>query len=107
MYCIFSIFGTEGIMGIFKLRKNKRFNYVPRHYKSNGEGSPFEIKHKFDDYRKTVGPSGNIKTKFLTAWDELRNSPDRAANRRILIIAAILVLIFLYIIDFDLSIFFQ
>lgn len=94
-------------MGIFKLRKNKRFNYVPRHYKSNGEGSPFEIKHKFDDYRKTVGPSGNIKTKFLTAWDELKNSPDRAANRRILIIAAILVLIFLYIIDFDLSIFFQ
>lgn len=80
---------------------------MPRHYKSNGEGSPFEIKHKFDDYRKTVGPSGNIKTKFLTAWDELRNSPDRAANRRILIIAAILVLIFLYIIDFDLSIFFQ
>ena len=94
-------------MGIFKLRKNKRFNYVPRHYKSNGEGSPFEIKHKFDDYRKTVGPRGNIKTKFLTAWDELRNSPDRTANRRILIIAAILVLIFLYIIDFDLSIFFQ
>jgi len=94
-------------MGIFKLRKNKRFNYVPRHYKSNGVGSPFEIKHKFDDYRKTVGPSGNIKTKFLTAWDELRNSPDRAANRRILIISAILVLIFLYIIDFDLSIFFQ
>ncbi len=92
-------------MGIFKQRKNKRFNYVPRHYKSDGEGSPFEIKHKFDEYRRTVGPSGNIKTKFLTAWDELRNSADRAANRRILIIAAILVLIFLFIIEFDLSIF--
>lgn len=94
-------------MGIFKQRKNKRFNYVPRHYKSDGEGSPFEIKRKFDDYRKTVGPNGNIKTKFLTAWDELRNSADRAANRRILIIAAILVLIFLFIIEFDLSIFFN
>jgi hypothetical protein len=102
---IFSIFGIEGTMGIFKQRKNKRFNYVPRHYKSDGEGSPFEIKHKFDEYRRTVGPSGNIKTKFLTAWDELRNSADRAANRRILIIAAILVLIFLFIIEFDLSIF--
>ena len=92
-------------MGIFKTRKNKRFNYIPRHYKTNGDGSPFEIKHKFDEYRKTVGPSGNIKTKFVSAWGELRNSPDRAANRRILIIVAILILIFLFIIDFDLSIF--
>jgi len=92
-------------MGIFKLRKNKRFNYVPRHYKSSGDGSPFEIKHKFDEYRKTVGPSGNLKTKFSSAWGELRSSPDRAANRRIIIIVAILVLIFLFIIDFDLSIF--
>lgn len=92
-------------MGLFKLRKNKRFSYTPRHYDAKGEGSPFEIKHKFDDYRKTVGSSGNIKTKFLTAWDELRHSPDKAANRRILIIAVILLLIFLYLIEFDLSIF--
>ncbi len=92
-------------MGIFKLRKNKRFNYVPRHYKTNGDGNPFEIKHKFDEYRKTVGPSGNMKTKFSSAWDDLRNSPDRAVNRRIIIIIAILILIFLFIIDFDLSIF--
>ena len=104
---IFSIFGTEGIMGIFKLRKNKRFNYIPRHYKYDGEGSPFEIKRKFDKYRKTVGPDGNLKTKFMIAWDELRNSPNKAANRRVLIIAAILILIFLFIIEFDLSIFFK
>lgn len=94
-------------MGIFKQRKNKRFNYTPRHYDAKGEGSPFEIKHKFDDYRKTVGPSGGLKTKFKTAWNELRNEPDQAANRRILIIIAILILIFLFIIDFDLSIFFK
>lgn len=94
-------------MGIFKQRKNKTFNYTPRHYDAKGEGSPFKIKHKFDEYRKTVGPSGNLKSKFLAAWDELRNEPDRAANRRILIIAAILILIFLFIIDFDLSIFFK
>ena len=92
-------------MGIFKTRQNKKFNYTPRHYDDKGEGSPFEIKHKFDEYRKTIGPSGGVKHKFTSAWDELRNSPDRAANRRILIIAAILVLIFLFIIEFDLSIF--
>ena len=92
-------------MGIFKTRQNKKFNYTPRHYDAKGEGSPFEIKHKFDEYRKTVGPSGGVKHKFTSAWDELRNSPDRAANRRILIIAIILVFIFLFIIEFDLSIF--
>jgi hypothetical protein len=94
-------------MAIFKTRKNKKFSYTPRHYKANGEGSPFEIKHKFEDYRKTVGPTGGLKSKFVTAWDELKNSPDRAANRRVLIIVAILVLIFLFVIEFDLSIFFE
>ncbi|QDO95552.1 riboflavin synthase subunit beta [Formosa sediminum] len=92
-------------MGIFKTRQNKKFTYTPRHFKSEGDGSPFEIKHKFDDYRKTVGPTGGIKTKFKNAFGELKESPDRAANRRIKIIVAILILIFLFIIDFDLSIF--
>ena len=38
-------------MGLFKLRKNKKFNYESRYYK--GSGSPFEIKHKFEDERVT------------------------------------------------------
>lgn len=92
-------------MGIFKLRKNKRFNYTPQHYKGSSEGSPYEIKHKFDGYRKTVGPNG-LKTKFTNAIDELKEEPDREANRRILIIIIVLVALFLFFIDFDLSIFF-
>ena len=39
-------------MGIFKTKKNKKYNYTPRFYK--GERSPFEIKHKFDDQRVTI-----------------------------------------------------
>ncbi|AXT19542.1 riboflavin synthase subunit beta [Flavobacteriaceae bacterium AU392] len=93
-------------MGILKTRKNKRFNYTPRYYKSDSDGSPFEIKHKFDSYRKTVGGKSGIKTKINNALDELKEEPDREANRRILIIVAALVLIFLFVIDFDLSIFF-
>ncbi|MFB9052803.1 riboflavin synthase subunit beta [Formosa undariae] len=92
-------------MGIFKSKKNKKFSYTPRHFKNDGEGSPFEMKHKFDDYRKTVGSTGGIKSKFQNAFDELKESPDRSANRRILIIIAILIFIFLFIIEFDLSIF--
>lgn len=94
-------------MGIFGKRQNKKFSYKPRFYKDGEEGSPFEMKHKFDGYRKTVGPAGNIKTKFKNALGELKEEPDREANRRILIIVVILILIFLFIIEFDLSIFFS
>lgn len=92
-------------MGIFKLRKNKRFDYTPRYYKGNAESKPFEIKHKFDDYRRTVGSTGGLKTRFNNAMEDLKGNPDKAANRRILLIIAVLLLIFLFIIDFDLSIF--
>jgi len=93
-------------MGLLKQKQNKRFSYTPRYYKNKGEGSPFEMRHKFDEYRTTVGANKGIKQKFTSAWDEFRNSPDKAANRRIIIILSVLVLIFLFVIDFDLSIFF-
>ncbi len=94
-------------MGILKLRKNKKFSYKPRYYNDKGEGNPFEIKHKFDEYRKTVGGNTGLKTKFNNALDDLKNNPDSAVNRRVLIIITVLVLLFLFIIDFDLSIFFS
>ncbi|MCF6294119.1 MAG: riboflavin synthase subunit beta [Flavobacteriaceae bacterium] len=94
-------------MGIFKLRKNKKYNYTPRYFDNKGEGNPFEIKHKFDDFRKTIGSNSGLKTKINNAFDELKESPNREVNRRILIIVAVLLLIFLFIIDFDLSIFFS
>jgi len=46
-----------------------------------------------------------MKGTFNDALDDLKNNPDRQANRRILIIIALLLLLFLFIIDFDLSIF--
>ncbi len=93
-------------MGLLKLRKNKKFNYKPRYFDDKGEGNPFEIKHKFDEYRKTVGNNKGLKTKLNEAFNDLKN-PDKLANKRVFIIVAILVFIFLIIIDFDLSIFFS
>ena len=94
-------------MGILKLRKNKKYSYTPRYYDDKGEGNPFEMKHKFDGYRKTVGSNNGLKTKFNNVLYDLKNNPDREANRRILIIIGVLILVFLFIIDFDLSIFFS
>ena len=92
-------------MGIIKSRKNKKFNYSPRYYSTEKEGSPFRIEQKFDRYRKTVGSNRGLKNKFKAAWADLQDRSDKNANRRTLIIVAILILIFLYLIDFDLSIF--
>ncbi len=90
-------------MGIVK-RTNKKFDYQPRYYK--GEGNPYEIKHKFDHFRTTTGKK-NLKEKFSNALQDLRSSESRGTNKTILIIVGILVFIFLYLIDFDLSIFLQ
>lgn len=91
-------------MGILNTRKNKKFNYTPRYYK--GEGNPYELKHRFDDFRVTAGSNKGLKTKLNNAVNDYKHNQDRSgANQRVLIILGVLVLIFLFIIDFDLSIF--
>jgi len=91
-------------MGIFKTKKNKRYSYTPRFYK--GEANPFEIKHKFDAQRVTVQKT-NLKGKFTTAIDDLKSNPNALANKRVFVIILILIVIFLWIIDFDLTLFFE
>jgi len=88
-------------MGFLK-RTNNKFDYQPRYYK--GEGNPFKIEHKLDQFRKTAEKNRGIKAKFNDAISDLKNS-DKKVNKTLLIIISILVFIFLYIIDFDVSIF--
>lgn len=92
-------------MGLMKLKKNKKFNYKPRYYK--GEGNPYELKHKFDAYRTTVNPAKGIKGKLNAALDDYNNNRDDNVNRRVIIILAVLIVLFLALIGFDLSIFFS
>ena len=56
-------------MSILK-RKNKKFDYQPRYYK--GEGNPYAIKHKFDEFRSSTG--------FLYGFSNQRNSQDDLPN---------------------------
>ncbi|WP_417860816.1 riboflavin synthase subunit beta [Winogradskyella sediminis] len=90
-------------MGLMKMKKNRKYSYKPRFYK--GEGSPFELKHKFDEHRTTVSPAKGIKGKIDAAVNDYRHNPDENVNKRVIIIVAILVMLFLFIIGFDLSIF--
>lgn len=93
-------------MGFLK-RTNKKFDYKPRFYK--GEGNPYEIGHKFDEFRTTVGKSKGLKSTFKSAIEDFKNPDTKSkdVNITIAIIVVILLLIFLFIIDFDLSIFVQ
>lgn len=94
-------------MGRIKLPKNKKYSYTPRYYDDKGQGSPFEIKHKLDEFRTTVGGNKDLKTRINNAFDDFNYNENKEANRRVLLIIGVLVLIFLFIIDFDLSIFFS
>lgn len=89
-----------------RLRKNKEFDYKPRYYDNEKDGSPFKIEYKFDQFRTTVGNSRGLKGKVQSALADAKREGDRNMRLRLLVIISILILIFLYIIDFDLSIFF-
>jgi len=89
-------------MGFLK-RKNKKFEYTPRFYE--GEGNPYKIEHKFDKFRNTIGANNGLKSKFTSAIEELKGSQSKNSVRIMLIVVAVLLFVFLYIIDFDLSIF--
>lgn len=88
----------------FRRPHNKRYNYTPRYYKGKESGNPFEIDSKFNKYKEKTNAID-----FGAQWKEdrlnSRNRKNRGINRRVIYIILILVLVFLWIIDFDLSIF--
>ncbi len=88
-----------------KLRKNRTFDYKPRFYK--GGASPYKIEPKLDQFRSTITNQRGLKNKFSNAFDDLNRKGDKNTRNRFLIIVALLVLLFLFIIDFDLSIFYK
>lgn len=91
---------------IKSLPRNKRFNYTPRFYKGKEDIDESKYQTKFDAYADTYN-----KNDFSGQWHEnrisKRNRGNSGFNKTIFILIAIFVLIFLYIIDFDLSIFFS
>ena len=89
-----------------KLPSNKKFNYTPRHYQGKEVHNPFDFESKFTRDRESVSYN-DIRGHWSEARKESRHRGNRTVNKRLLIIIAILVFIFLMIIDFDLSIFKQ
>lgn len=91
---------------LFKLKKspNRRYNYTPRYYKGKEDYDRFEIDSQFQKFRNRPN-----QIDFGAQWNQdrlgSRNRKNREINRRLIIIFLVLIFIFLWIIDFDLSIF--
>ena len=91
------------LINIFKRPRNKKFRYSPRYSKSNKPNI-----YGFDSAYSKHRESNSVYDKS-NAWDEARlrsrNRSNSLFSKTILFIIILLTLIFLYIIDFDLSIF--
>ena len=91
---------------LFRLKKNKRYNYTPRYYKGKDNGNIYDFDSKFSKYRETYN-----KNDFGQQWKEvriqMRNRKNKSFSLRLLLIILSLILVIFYILDFDLSIFIQ
>lgn len=101
---ITKVMGPVKFTFIKKLPRNKRFNYTPRYYKGKEKIDETKYASKFDAYADTLN-----KNDFSGHWHanriSNRNRSNFGFNRTIWILIALFTLIFLFIIDFDLSIF--
>ena len=90
---------------LFKLNRNKRYNYTPRYYQGKTIENLYDFDSKFNKYRETYNEN-DLAKQWQDARLENRNRSNRSFNPTLLVAIAVLTFIFLFIIDFDLSIFF-
>ena len=91
-------------INLFKLRKNRRYNYTPRYYKGKDSGNIYDFDSKFTKYREIYN-SNDFGQQWSEARVQMRTRKNHSITFRLLIIILILILTCLYILDFDLSIF--
>ena len=89
---------------LFRLRKNRRYNYTPRYYKGKEDGNPYDFDSKFSKYRDTYN-SNDIGQQWKNARMQMRTRKNRSFSLRLLSIILVLFFLALYILDFDLSLF--
>jgi hypothetical protein len=89
---------------LFKLNKNRRYNYTPRYFMGKDDGNIYEFNSKFYKYRNNFNEND-----FSQQWKEsrikMRTRGNRSLSLRLIFIILFLIICFLYVIDFDLSIF--
>ena len=89
---------------MFNLKKNRRFNYTPRFFRGKEDISiNFESKiSKSRDQYNSIDMGMN----WSDQRHKKRNTGNRGVNLTLILNVIFLILVFLYIIDFDLTIFY-
>jgi len=89
---------------LFNLKKNRRFNYTPRFFRGKEDISiNFESKiSKSRDQYNSIDMGMN----WSDQRHKKRNTGNRGVNLTLILTVVFLILVFLYIIDFDLTIFY-
>ena len=86
-------------MGLFNLRKNKKYNYAGRFSEEKTyvgtHAKPKKIKSKFDEYRSTVGDNNEFRKKFRNAIEDYKKGSDNSVRKRLIIIFITLITLFL------------
>ena len=86
-------------MGLFNLRKNKRYDYSGRFSEEKSyvgtHAKPKKIKSKFDEYRSTVGDNNSFRKKFRNAIEDYKKGSDNSVRKRLIIIFITLITLFL------------
>lgn len=91
-------------INFFKQRSNRRFNYTPRFYKGKVDDNPYDFDSTFSKFRD-MSNSNDFGAQWQAARRESRNRSNGGFSRLFFIILAALILIVLFVLDFDLSIF--
>ena len=83
-------------MGLFNLKKNKRYNYTGRFSDDStnyGKSTnPKKIKSKFDDFRTTIGNDNGFRNKFRNAINDYKKGTDNSVKKRTAIILFLLII---------------
>mgnify|MGYP000114723740 FL=1 len=86
-------------MGLFNLRKNKRYNHSGRFSEEKSyvgtHAKPRKIKSQFDQYRTTVGDNNSFRKKFRNAVEDYKKGADNSVRKRLIIIFLTLIALFL------------
>ena len=81
---------------LFKLRKNRRYNYTPRYFDGKEVDNIYDFDSKFSKYRETYN-----RNDFGQQWKSKRTDMRVHSNRhfsiRLIIIISLLIFLVLYI----------
>ena len=89
---------------MFNLKKNRRFNYTPRFFRGK-EDTSINFESKISKSRDQYN-SIDMGMNWSDQRHKKRNTGNRGVNLTLILTVIFLILVFLYIIDFDLTIFY-